>query len=191
MKMRQMNNRKPRVIVVGGGFAGVNFINHLSAKAYDVTLVDKNNFNYFTPLLYQVATGFLEPSNISYPLRRLVNAKGFTFRQGEVSSINADANQIILTDGDTLEYDILVIAAGAKTNFFGNEVPRERAFELKAVSDSLAMRNAFNPVPARVAVEKASVVRTRFLTIVIAGGRTSASVGASMLAELIQRIDAL
>ncbi len=188
MKMRQMNNRKPRVIVVGGGFAGVNFINHLSAKAYDVTLVDKNNFNYFTPLLYQVATGFLEPSNISYPLRRLVNAKGFTFRQGEVSSINADANQIILTDGGILEYDILVIAAGAKTNFFGNEVLRERAFELKEISDALAMRNAFIRVLERAAVEKDPEVRKRFLTIVIAGGGPTGVEVAGMLAEMNQRI---
>src|SRR5690606_19325748 len=186
--MTQMNNRKPRVIVVGGGFAGLNFINHLSEKAYDVTLVDKNNFNYFTPLLYQVATGFLEPSNISYPLRKLTNAKGFNFRQGELSSIDADNNQIILTDGDVLTYDILVIAAGAKTNFFGNETLRERAFELKEISDALAMRNAFIRVLERASAEKDPEIRKRLLTIVIAGGGPTGVEVAGMLAEMNQRI---
>lgn len=186
--MKQMNNRKPRVIVVGGGFAGLNFIDHLSKKAYDVTLVDKNNFNYFTPLLYQVATGFLEPSNISYPLRKLVNAKGFYFRQGELSSIDTAANQIILTDGDVLEYDILVIAAGAKTNFFGNDAMRERAFELKEIADALAMRNAFIRVLERASVEKDPEARKRLLTIVIAGGGPTGVEVAGMLAEMNQRI---
>src|SRR5690606_8197124 len=111
---------KPHIIVVGGGFAGLNFIRHLSPKEFDVTLLDKNNFNYFTPLLYQVATGFLEPSSISYPLRKLVNTRGFNFRQGELSSIDSDNNRITLTDGVELDYDYLVLAAGTKTNFFGN-----------------------------------------------------------------------
>lgn len=183
-----MNNRKPRVVVVGGGFAGLNFINHLSEKAYDVTLVDKNNFNYFTPLLYQVATGFLEPSNISYPLRKLVNAKGFNFRQGELSSIDSANNRILLTDGDTLAYDILVIAAGAKTNFFGNDTLRERAFELKEISDALAMRNAFIRALERASAEKDLEVRKRLLTIVIAGGGPTGVEVAGMLAEMNQRI---
>ena len=118
--MRGIEQRKPAVIVIGGGFAGLNFIRNLAADTFDVTLVDKNNFNYFTPLLYQVATGFLEPSSISHPLRKLVNAKGFSFRQGELSSIDSENHAIKLSDGDELPYDHLVIATGTKTNFFGN-----------------------------------------------------------------------
>jgi NADH dehydrogenase len=143
---------------------------------------------YFTPLLYQVATGFLEPSNISYPFRKLVNAKGFNFRQGELSSIGSAGNSIKLTDGDELEYDHLVIAAGTKTNFFGNPAMCEGAFELKEISDALAMRNAFIRVLERASVETDPEARKRLLTIVIAGGGPTGVEVAGMLAEMNERI---
>ncbi len=186
--MTRKQTDKPRIIVVGGGFAGLNFIKHLSPNTFDVTLLDKNNFNYFTPLLYQVATGFLEPSNISYPLRKLVNAKGFNFRQGELSSIDSANNKIKLTDGNKLEYDHLVLAAGAKTNFFGNTTMQERAFELKEMADALAMRNAFIRVLEKASVATDPETRKRLLTIVIAGGGPTGVEVAGMLAEMNQRI---
>ena len=186
--MARTELNKSRVVVVGGGFSGLNFIRHLSASAFDVTLLDKNNFNYFTPLLYQVATGFLEPSSISYPLRKLVNARGFSFRQGELISIDSANNRIKLKDGDELEYDHLVIAAGTKTNFFGNAGMHERAFELKEISDALAMRNAFIRVLERASVETNPETRKRLLTIVIAGGGPTGVEVAGMLAEMNQRI---
>jgi NADH dehydrogenase len=186
--MAVIEHNKPRVVVVGGGFAGLNFVTHLSASAFDVTLVDKNNFNYFTPLLYQVATGFLEPSSISYPLRKVVNAKGFNFRQGELSSIDSANHRIKLTDGDELEYDHLVLAAGTKTNFFGNATMHERAFELKEMADALAMRNAFISVLERASIEADPEIRKRLLTIVIAGGGPTGVEVAGMLAEMNQRI---
>lgn len=186
--MTRIEHNKSRVIVVGGGFSGLNFIRHLSPSNFDVTLVDKNNFNYFTPLLYQVATGFLEPSSISYPLRKLVNAKGFNFRQGELSSIDSANNSIKLADGDELEYDHLVIAAGTKTNFFGNAGMNERAFELKEMADALAMRNAFIKVLERASVETDPETRKRLLTIVIAGGGPTGVEVAGMLAEMNERI---
>ena len=186
-----MNNaiqEKSRIVVVGGGFAGMNFIKHLSPTHFDVTLVDKNNFNYFTPLLYQVATGFLEPSSISYPLRKLVNTKGFNFRQGELSAIDSTNNKILLKDGDELPYDHLVIAAGAKTNFFNNQAIQDRAFELKEVGDALSMRNALIRVLEKAAVESDPDVRRKLLTIVIAGGGPTGVEVAGMLAEMNQRI---
>lgn len=186
--MARKERNKSRVVVVGGGFSGLNFIRHLSASAFEVTLLDKNNFNYFTPLLYQVATGFLEPSSISYPLRKLVNARGFNFRQGELLSIDSANNKIKLKDGDELEYDHLVIAAGTKTNFFGNAGLHERAFELKEISDALAMRNAFIRVLERASVETDPETRKRLLTIVIAGGGPTGVEVAGMLAEMNQRI---
>lgn len=186
--MRRIEHKKPGVIVVGGGFSGLNFIRNLPANTFDVTLVDKNNFNYFTPLLYQVATGFLEPSNISHPLRKLVNAKGFSFRQGELSSIDSANHSIKLSDGDELQYDHLVIAAGTKTNFFGNTGMRERAFELKEMADALAMRNAFIRVLEKASVEPDAETRKRLMTIVIAGGGPTGVEVAGMLAEMNERI---
>jgi NADH:ubiquinone reductase (H+-translocating) len=182
------HNSKPRVVVVGGGFAGLNFIKNLPSDTFDVTLIDKNNFNYFTPLLYQVATGFLEPSSISYPLRKFITRKGFNFRQGELSSIDSENHSIKLTDGDELEYDHLVIAAGTKTNFFGNAGLHERAFELKEMADALAMRNAFIRVLERAAVEPDPETRKRLLTIVVAGGGPTGVEVAGMLAEMNERI---
>ncbi len=184
----EYTNKKPKILVVGGGFAGINFIRHISPREFDVTLIDKNNFNYFTPLLYQVATGFLEPSSISYPLRKLVNAKGINFRQGELSSIDTANNRIRLSDGDEMEYDHLVIAAGTKTNFFGNTGIQERAFELKEISDALSMRNALIRVLEKASVETDPDVRRRLLTIVIAGGGPTGVEVAGMLAEMNQRI---
>jgi NADH dehydrogenase len=186
--MRRNEHKKPAVIVVGGGFSGLNFIRNLPANTFDVTLVDKNNFNYFTPLLYQVATGFLEPSSISHPLRKLVNAKGFSFRQGELSSIDSANHSIKLSDGAELQYDYLVIAAGTKTNFFGNAGMRERAFELKEMADALAMRNAFLRVLEKASIEPDPETRKRLLTIVIAGGGPTGVEVAGMLAEMNQRI---
>lgn len=185
---RTVADKKPRIVVIGGGFAGLNFINQLSASEFDVTLVDKNNFNSFTPLLYQVATGFLEPSNISYPLRKIVSPKGFNFRQGELKSVNSGSNSITLVDGDELEYDHLVIAVGTKTNFFGNAGMRERAFELKEIADALAMRNAILRVLERASAEPDPEARKRLLTIVIAGGGPTGVEVAGMLAEMNERI---
>src|SRR5690606_25360134 len=186
--MKSIKDNKARIVVIGGGFSGLNFINHLSTRAYEVTLVDKNNFNSFTPLLYQVATGFLEPSNISYPLRKLVNRRGFNFRQGKLSSIDSAGNRIKLTDGGELEYDHLVIAAGAKTNFFGNPTMCEGAFELKEIADALTMRNAILRALERASAEPDPEARNRLLTIVITGGGPTGVEVAGMLAEMNERI---
>src|SRR6478735_9290692 len=119
---------KKHIVIVGGGFAGLNFIRHLyNSKYYDITLVDKNNYNYFTPLLYQVATSFLEPSSISYPFRRIFKQKGIHFRMATVERVNPESSNVLLNDGTTLGYDYLVFAAGTKTNFFGNESVRKNA----------------------------------------------------------------
>src|SRR4051795_2441149 len=109
-----------RVVVVGGGFAGINFIKRLSKdERFHITLVDINNYHFFPPLLYQVATAFIEPSNISYPFRRMFQEKkNLRFYLGTLTKINAD-NNTIETDSGILNYDYLVLAVGTKTNYFG------------------------------------------------------------------------
>jgi NADH dehydrogenase len=183
--MKTDNARKKRIALVGGGFAGLNFARRLyNNKFYDVTLIDSHNYNYFTPLLYQVATGFLEPSNISYPFRKLFRKKGIAFRMATVLSIDAEAGTLHLSDGEMLEYDILVLAAGSKTNFFHNGTVQRNAFSLKDIGDGLLMRNGLIRTFEKASVEKDPRERQKLLSIVIAGGGPTGVELAGMLAEM-------
>ena len=178
-----ITNRK-HIVVIGGGFAGLNFARQLfKNKFYDVTLVDKNNYNYFTPLLYQVSTGFLEPSAISYPFRKLFKNKEIAFRMGTVLRIDTDENLLYLSDGGELNYDLLVFAAGSKTNFFGNEVIPQNAFYIKTIDDALSMRNGLIETMEKASVEQNPFNRKKLLTMVIAGGGPTGVELAGMLAE--------
>ncbi len=113
---------KTHIVVVGGGFAGLEFINQLgNSSEYQITLVDVNNYNFFPPLIYQVSTGFMEPSAISYPYRKILrNKKSVRFRLGELTQVVPEDNKIVLKNG-VVYYDILVMATGTESNFFGNE----------------------------------------------------------------------
>ena len=176
---------KKRVFVIGGGFAGLNLVRNLSNnKFYDVTLIDKNNYNYFTPLLYQVATSFLEPSSISYPFRKIFRKKDITFRMASLLKVNAPENKLYLSDGEELVYDYLVFAAGAKTNFFDNGNIRKNAFSIKDVDDALYFRNEFIKTLEKASLENDPLERQRLLTIVIAGGGPTGVEFAGMFAEM-------
>lgn len=182
-------SRKQRIVVIGGGFAGINLIGQLANnKFYDVTLVDRNNYNYFTPLLYQVATSFLEPSSISYPFRKFLANKSIAFRHAALQRVDPETNTIFLSDGDTLRYDYLVFAAGTKTNFFGNESIRKNAFVLKGINDALLMRNEMIKTLERASIEKDPLERRKLLTIVIAGGGPTGVELAGMFAEMKKHI---
>src|SRR3954454_24627571 len=111
-----------KIVIIGGGFAGINLSLDLAKnKSYEVTLVDKNNYNFFPPLIYQVATAFLEPSSISYPFRKLFTGRGNVhFRLGELVKVVPEQKMVILSNGE-LSYDVLVFATGAETNYFGME----------------------------------------------------------------------
>jgi NADH:ubiquinone reductase (H+-translocating) len=177
-------NEKIKIIVVGGGFAGLNFIQQLfNNKHYEVTLVDKNNYNYFTPLLYQVATSFLEPSSISYPFRKILRKKGIKFRMAELLRVNPENNTIHLSDGE-LRYDHLVFAAGTKTNFFGNESIRKKAISIKGIDDALYMRNELMKTMELAAIEHDLAARKKLLTMVVAGGGPTGVEIIGMLAEM-------
>lgn len=176
---------RKHIVVIGGGFAGLNFIQHLDhPEYYRITLVDKNNYNYFTPLLYQVATSFLEPSNISYPFRKLLTGKGIQFRMASVIKVDTSEDTLLLSDGEKLSYDILVFAAGTETNFFGNESIKKNAFFLKSIEDALFMRNELIRIFERASLEKDPVDRQKLLTIVIAGGGPTGVEVAGMLGEM-------
>jgi NADH dehydrogenase len=111
------------IVIIGGGFAGINLAKALTnEKGITVTLVDKNNYNFFPPLIYQVATAFLEPSSISYPFRKFfAGKKNLQFRLGELLKVIPNENKVILNNGE-LVYDQLVFATGAETRYLWNLV---------------------------------------------------------------------
>ncbi|WP_038031906.1 NAD(P)/FAD-dependent oxidoreductase [Thermonema rossianum] len=131
----------PRLVVVGGGFAGMNLIKHLPKGRFQVVLIDKNNFHQFQPLLYQVASAGIEPDSIAMPLRkRFKGYPGFYFRMAEVLEIDAVRRRLI-TDIGWIAYDYLVIATGSETNYFGLHDVQANAIGMKSIRDALNMRS--------------------------------------------------
>ncbi|MGM0479050.1 MAG: NAD(P)/FAD-dependent oxidoreductase [Bacteroidota bacterium] len=135
------HNKKSRVVIAGGGFGGIQLAKTLRNKDVQVVIVDKNNYHTFQPLLYQVATSVLESESIAYPIRKVFkNAKNVFFRLGEVTKIDPDAHKIHLGN-DELSYDHLVLATGAKTNFFGNDGLIVNAMPMKSIIEALDLRS--------------------------------------------------
>lgn len=177
------------IIVVGGGFAGINLVRKLSKpEGIHVTLVDRNNYNFFPPLLYQVATGFLEVSNICYPFRKLLRGKKNTsFRMGELQEIIPGQNKVILSTGE-LAYDYLVIATGTESNYFGMENIRQAAHPMKTVDDAIEMRNYLLQKAEDATITTDTAEKKKLGTIVVAGGGPTGVEIAGMLAEMRKNI---
>ena len=131
----------PRVVIVGGGFGGLQLARNLNPRKFQVVLIDKHNYHTFQPLLYQVATAGLEPDSIAYPLRKIFKSRdNFYFRMSEVEGVNPTGKSIQTPIGD-LSYDFLVLATGTVTNFFGNEAIAARAMGMKSVPEALNIRS--------------------------------------------------
>ncbi len=178
------------IVIIGGGFAGVELAERLlkTDLKSKIILVDKNNYNFFPPLLYQVATGFLDVSNISYPFRKHFRAdERFRFMMGELKEIKPLEKKIILSYGE-LEYTKLVIATGTVTNYFGNESIRENSLPMKTINDAINLKNCV--LERLEAASKSSDVRLRekLTTFVIAGGGPTGVEIAGMLSELRKNI---
>jgi NADH dehydrogenase len=133
---------KKKIIVIGGGFAGLQFIKNLRKRVFDIVLIDRLNHHQFQPLFYQVATSQIEPTSISFPFRKIFQKrKDVTFRLTEVVSVDPATNSIATSAGN-FNYDFLVIASGGKTNFFGNKEIMSNAFSLKTTYEAIKIRNA-------------------------------------------------
>jgi len=159
-----------RVVILGGGFAGIELAKKLSSKKYQVVLIDKNNYHQFQPLFYQVATAGLEPSAISFPFRKLFQKnRNVHFRMTEVEGIDT-ANQEVHTDIGAISYDKLVISIGATTNFYGNAEIEANVLPLKSTSEALAVRNTLFQTLEDALLETNREKRKALLTIVIVGG---------------------
>ncbi|MFK8267476.1 NAD(P)/FAD-dependent oxidoreductase [Capnocytophaga cynodegmi] len=161
---------KKHIVIVGGGFAGLQLIKELNhSDEFRVTLVDMNNYNFFPPLLYQVAAGFMEPSAISYPFRKILRSyKNTNFRMGELKEVISSENKLILSNGEMF-YDILVMATGAETNFFGNQNVAQKAMPMKTISDALMLRNLVYTRLERATRTEDKEQRKKLLSFAIAG----------------------
>lgn len=173
-----------RIVIIGGGFAGVNLAKKLGRnRHFQVTLVDRNNYNFFPPLLYQVATGFLEVSSISYPFRKLFRRyPGVHFRMAEFLRVDTAAKRCYLSTGE-VDYDILVFATGARANYFGNESLQRNSLPMKNIEDALRLRNTLLSTLERASVTDDPEARKRLLTIVVAGGGPTGVEVSGVLAE--------
>ena len=178
-----------KLVIIGGGFGGINLALRLKRNPdYEITLVDKNNYNFFPPLIYQVATGFLENSNISYPFRKLFrDYNNIHFRLGKLIKVDT-VNQTVELDSGGLPYDYLVFATGAESNYFGNENVRRQAIPMKNVNDALNMRNTILQHLEQASVTTDPAERKKLVTIVVAGGGPTGVEVSGMLADLSAHI---
>jgi NADH dehydrogenase len=177
------------VVIIGGGFGGINLANSLAGKSnFHVTVVDRNNYNFFPPLLYQIATGYLEPSSISYPFRRLWRQKkNISFHMAEFQKLIPSEKKVLLSSGE-MSYDYLVFATGTKTNFFGLENVQKNALPMKNMNDALNLRNHFLQVMEQAAKTNDEQERKKLLTIVVAGAGPTGVEVAGMLAEMKKKV---
>lgn len=177
------------IVVIGGGFAGINLVRKLARRDdYTVTLVDRNNYNYFPPLVYQVSMGFLDPTDISYPFRKLLRKnKNARFVIGEFHRVIPEEKKVVLST-TVLHYDYLVLAFGTATNYFGMESVQRHAKPVKTVNDALELRNHFLQVMERAALTTDPVERTKLLTIVVVGGGPTGVEVSGLLAELKKEV---
>ncbi len=179
---------KPRIVVIGGGFAGLNFVHKLHTDHYQVVLLDRHNYHTFAPLLYQVATAGLEAPDICGPLRKAFRKKkDFHFRMLQVHGVDPTI-QCVSTGAGSIHYDHLVLATGTRANFFGNRNLEEHTLPLKTVPDARNLRNHIFQTLERADLTDDPAERQRLMTFVIVGGGPSGVELAGALSELKRHV---
>lgn len=188
MKANIERTDKKRIVIVGGGLGGLELAFKLVDDDYQVVLIDKNNYHQFPPLIYQVASGGLEPSSISFPFRRLFQGKkDFFFRMAKAESVNTDKKIINTTVGE-IDYDYLVMAFGAKTNFFGNKDIEATTLPMKSVSEAMRLRNTILRNLELALTEEDPARKQALTNIVVVGGGASGVEIAGAVAEMKKNI---
>lgn len=173
----------PRVVVIGGGFAGISLVKKLKNKPVQIVVLDKNNFHQFQPLLYQVATSGIEPDSIVFPLRKLFNGyKNVFFRMAIVNEIQSESNTIV-TDIGTVEYDHLVIATGSTTNFFGLQDVQQHSVGMKTIQEALDIRSLILQNFEKAVVTCDEAERNALTNFAIVGGGPAGVETAGAMAE--------
>ena len=175
---------RPRVVIMGGGFGGINLAKLLKNKDVDIVMVDKHNYHTFQPLLYQVAMGAIESDAVGFPIRRtFTGQKNFSFHMAEAQKINQVSNTISTSLGD-IHYDYLVVATGANTNFFGNKEIEHFTMPMKNIPEALNIRSMILQNLEKAAVTTNPVERDALLTFVVVGGGPTGVELAGSLAEM-------
>lgn len=174
---------KPRIVIIGGGFAGISLIKQLQGQEVQLVLFDRHNYHTFQPLLYQVSTAGLEPDSIAYPLRKIFRKnKDFHFRLATVSNIHTSENKIETNIG-SLSYDYLVIATGTRTNFFGNSEIEENSMPMKTVPHALNIRSLMLQNIEEADITDDPEKRKQLLNFVVVGAGPTGVELAGALAE--------
>jgi len=178
------NRRRPRVLVLGGGFAGIGAAHKLKKSDADVVVVDKHDYHTFQPLLYQVATGLLEQPAVGHPIRDLFHKQdNVRIHQDEVTAIDLDARRVEFAELEALGYDYLVLGLGAEVNFFGVDGAAEHAFPLYTLTDAVRLKNHVLKTWEE-ADRKPALVEDGALNVVVVGGGPTGVETAGAMAEL-------
>jgi len=178
----------PRVVIIGGGFAGIEFAKLLSDKEFQVVMIDRHNYHTFQPLLYQVATAGLEADSIAAPLRQLFEKKkNFHFRMGMVKEIQPE-KKLVCTSIGSIKYDILIVAVGSKTNYFGNTELPKTSFPLKQVPQALDLRSHVLQNFERAVISNDPEEIEGLMTYVMVGGGPTGVEMAGSFAELKRHV---
>ena len=184
MSINIQRNEKKRVVIVGGGLGGLRLAEELYGSGMQVVLIDKNNFHQFPPLIYQIASAGIDPSSISFPFRQIFRKrKDFYFRMAEARMVDTE-KKILQTSIGKIDYDYLVMAAGATTNFFGNKNIEEWAIPMKTVSEAMGLRNALLSNLERALTCASENERQELLNVVIVGGGATGVEIAGALSEM-------
>ena len=183
MHLNEITNH-PRVVIIGGGFGGIELAKKLKDKPVEVLMVDKNNYHTFQPLLYQVAMGDIEADSIAFPIRKIFgDQKNFAFRMANVEQINPESNTIT-TDIGEIAYDYLVIATGSTTNFFGNEELAKRTMPMKSIPEALNLRSLILQNIEKAIITESQEEKEALLNFVVVGGGPTGVELSGALAEM-------
>ena len=183
---RSRRHARPRVVIVGSGFGGLNAAKALQGKNLDVVLLDKNNYHGFWPLLYQVATAGLESESIAYPVRAIFRKwRNINFRMTTVRGVDLES-RLVFTDGAPEPYDFLIMAAGSANNYFGNDALASETMGLKDITEAEVLRNRILYSFEQAATERDPERRQALMTFVVIGGGPTGVEMAGALSELIR-----
>jgi NADH dehydrogenase len=176
-------SKNKRVVIVGGGFAGLKLALQLYRKDFQIVLIDRNNYHLFQPLLYQVAMSALEPSAISFPIRKIFQNTHVQYRMADLVEVFPENNEIQTSIG-RLKYDYLVLATGAKTNFFGQENIEKYSLKMKTAPDALFIRNRILENFEKASTETDETLIQSYLNVAIIGGGPTGVELAGAMAEM-------